>query len=278
MIIVESAGISDVGIKRSGNEDSMFLDDEHKLYVVADGMGGHQAGEVASGLVVDTIRDYMQRFHEDDNVEELEDVDETLSKEANRLLSSVHLANLGVNKVSHTKESYRGMGATVSAVYFVDDTLIIANVGDSPIYLIHNGRIELLSVLHTVIAEQEALDPEGAKNLGREFRHMLTRAMGIQETVEPDICEIPIFKGDVVVISSDGLSDKVNPEEILDVVKREKTDRACQTLVNMANERGGDDNVTVIVLKAKKHGKGRLGELITLAKDKLSIFFKKTSN
>lgn len=278
MIIVESAGISDVGIKRSGNEDSMFLDDEHKLYVVADGMGGHQAGEVASGLVVDTIRDYMQRFHEDDNVEELEDVDETLSKEANRLLSSVHLANLGVNKVSHTKESYRGMGATVSAVYFVDDTLIIANVGDSPIYLIHNGRIELLSVLHTVIAEQEALDPEGAKNLGREFRHMLTRAMGIQETVEPDICEIPIFKGDVVVISSDGLSDKVNPEEILDVVKREKTDRACQTLVNMANERGGDDNVTVIVLKAKKHGKGRLGELITLAKDKLSIFLKKTSN
>lgn len=278
MIVVESAGISDVGIKRSGNEDSMFLDDEHKLYVVADGMGGHQAGEVASGLVVDTIRDYMQRFHEDDNVEELEDVDETLSKEANRLLSSVHLANLGVNKVSHTKESYRGMGATVSAVYFVDDTLIIANVGDSPIYLIHNGRIELLSVLHTVIAEQEALDPEGAKNLGREFRHMLTRAMGIQETVEPDICEIPIFKGDVVVISSDGLSDKVNPEEILDVVKREKTDRACQTLVNMANERGGDDNVTVIVLKAKKHGKGRLGELITLAKDKLSIFFKKTSN
>jgi len=278
MIIVESAGISDVGMKRSGNEDSMFLDDEHKLYVVADGMGGHQAGEVASGLVVDTIRDYMQRFHEDDNVEELEDVDETLSKEANRLLSSVHLANLGVNKVSHTKESYRGMGATVSAVYFVDDTLIVANVGDSPIYLIHNGRIELLSVLHTVIAEQEALDPEGAKNLGREFRHMLTRAMGIQETVEPDICEIPIFKGDVVVISSDGLSDKVNPEEILDIVKREKTDRACQTLVNMANERGGDDNVTVIVLKAKKHGKGRLVELITLTKDKLSLFFKKTSN
>jgi PPM family protein phosphatase len=278
MIIVESAGISDVGMKRSGNEDSMFLDDEHKLYVVADGMGGHQAGEVASGLVVDTMRDYMQRFHEEDNVEELEDVDETLSKEANRLLSSVHLANLGVNKVSLTKESYRGMGATVSAAYFVDDTLIIANVGDSPIYLIHNGRIELLSVLHTVIAEQEALDPEGAKNLGREFRHMLTRAMGIKETVEPDICEIPIFKGDMVVISSDGLSDKVNPQEILDVVKKEKTDRACQTLVNMANERGGDDNVTVIVLKAKKQGKEGLGELITLAKDKLINFFRKTSN
>ena len=278
MIIVESAGISDVGRKRAGNEDSMFLDDEHKLYVVADGMGGHQAGEVASGLVVDTIRDYMRRFHEEDNVEELEDIDETLSKEANRLLSSVHLANLGVNKVSHTKELYRGMGSTVSAAYFIDDTLIIANVGDSPIYLIHNGRIELLSVLHTVVAEQEALDPEGAKNLGREFRHMLTRAMGIQETVEPDICEIPIFKEDMVVLSSDGLSDKVSPEEILDVVKGEKTDRACQKLVNMANERGGDDNVTVIVLKAKGHAKGKLGELIALAKDKLSNFFRQTSN
>ena len=215
MITVESAGITDVGKKRTGNEDALFLDDENKIYVVADGMGGHQAGEVASSLVIETIRDYMKRFTEEDNVEEMTAADETLSKEANRLLSSIHLANLGVNKVSHTKESYRGMGSTVSAVYFTDKTLIAANVGDSPIYLVHNGNIERLSVPHTVMAEQEALDPESAKKLGREFRHMLTRAMGIEDTVKPDVCEIPFFKDDMVVISSDGLSDKVSADEIL---------------------------------------------------------------
>lgn len=279
MVIVESAGISDVGRKRSGNEDALFIDDERKLYVVADGMGGHQAGEVASALVVETMRDYMKRFSEENSVEEMAGVDETLSKEANRLLSSIHLANLGVNRVSHSKESYRGMGATVSAVYFTDQTLIAANVGDSPIYLVHNGNIERISVLHTVMAEQEALDPDSAKNLGREFRHMLTRAMGVEDTVEPDMCEIPLFKGDVVVICSDGLSDKVAPEEILDIiVEKERPDKTCRSLVDLANERGGEDNVTVIVLKVKKHGKGGIWEKLSPVKDKLINLFKKTSN
>jgi len=275
MVAIESAGITDVGRKRTGNEDSLFLDDGRKLYVVADGMGGHQAGEVASSLVVETIRDYMKRFTEENSVEEMADVDETLSKEANRLLSSIHLANLGVNKVSHTKASYRGMGSTVSAVYFTDKTLIAANVGDSPIYLVHNGDIERLSVPHTVMAEQETLFPGGAKNLGREFRHMLTRAMGIEETVKPDVCEVPFFKRDVVVISSDGLSDKVEPEEILEIVKKERPESACHSLVDLANERGGDDNVTVIVLRVRRGGKGGIGGKFSPVKDRLVNLFNK---
>jgi len=262
MVIVESGGITDVGRKRSGNEDAMFLDDENRLYVVADGMGGHQAGEVASALVVETMRDYISRFADQDEVEEMVDADQTLSKEANRLISSIQLANLGVNQVSHTKESYRGMGSTVSAIYFTEETLIAANVGDSPIYLIHNGDIERLSVPHTVIAEQEALDPAGAKNIGKEFRHMLTRAMGVEETVKPDVCEIPFYKGDVVVVSSDGLSDKVGPQEILGIANTEKPEKACRMLVDLANARGGDDNVTVIVLKVISDGKsGLLGKV-----------------
>ncbi|MEW6673830.1 MAG: protein phosphatase 2C domain-containing protein [Thermodesulfobacteriota bacterium] len=277
MVIIESAGITDVGRKRTGNEDALFLDSDTNLFIVADGMGGHQAGEVASNLVVDTMRDYMKRFKEDADAEEMEDFDETLSKEANRLLSSIHLANLGVNKVSHTKESYRGMGSTVSAVFFTDETLIAANVGDSPIYLVHNGTIERLSVLHTVMAEHAAIDPEGAANLGREYRHMLTRAMGIEETVEPDICEIPYFRDDVVVISSDGLSDKVSPDEILEIVNADRPEKACQRLVDLANERGGDDNVTVIVAKVKKtlHGKSGLSKLLSQILDGFLTPFKK---
>ncbi len=258
MVVIESAGITDVGRKRPHNEDSLFIDEDQDLYVVADGMGGHQAGEVASKLVVETIRDYMQRFGKDDDAEELEDTDESLSKEANRLLSGILLANRGVYHVASSKEKYKGMGSTLSAAYFTDDALILANVGDSPIYLIHKESIELLSVTHNVITEQTAIDPEAAKKIGAQYRNLLTRAMGIEETVLPDISEIPYFQGDKLVISSDGLTDLVEPDEILDIIINEKPEKACKTLVDLANDRGGHDNITVIALnvKAVKHQSG----------------------
>jgi serine/threonine protein phosphatase PrpC len=258
MVVIESAGITDVGQKRPHNEDSLFIDRDQNLYVVADGMGGHAAGEVASKLVVETMRDYMQRFEEDADAEELEDADESLSKDANRLLSSIQLANRGVFHVASSKEKYKGMGSTLSAAYFTDEALILANVGDSPIYLIHNGSIELLSVTHNVISEQTAIDPEAAARIGAQYRNLLTRAMGIEETVLPDISEIPYYQGDKLVISSDGLSDLVEPDEILDVIVNEKPEKACKILVDMANDRGGHDNITVITLnvKALKHQSG----------------------
>ncbi len=253
MVVVDSAGITDVGRKRKGNEDYLLLDDALNLYVVADGMGGHMAGEVASRLAVETIENYMKRFQDNCDAEEMEDHDTTLSKDANRLLSSIHLANRGVHQVSDNQEAYRGMGSTISAIYFTQKTLVAANVGDSPIYLIHDGNIETLSVLHTVVAEHAAIDPEGAKQLNGKFKHMLTQAIGIKETVNPDICEVQCFKNDTLIISSDGLSDKVSPEEILNIVKQYKhPQKACRTLVDLANERGGDDNITVIVLKIKQ--------------------------
>ena len=128
---------------------------------------------------------------------------------------------------------------------------IAANVGDSPIYLIRDGKIKLLSVLHTVLAEQAAINPANAEKLGLEFKHVLTRAMGTEETVKADIYEIQCFKDDILVISSDGLSDKASPEEILKLVRHNGLDTACRRLVKLANDRGGDDNVTTIVLKVK---------------------------
>ncbi len=251
MVIVESAGITDVGKKRKANEDSLFLDDELQLYVVADGMGGHKAGEVASKLVVNTMRDYMKQFKEGkENIEELPYSDESLSEQANRLVSSVHLSNRVVYQVSTTKPACRGMGSTVSAINFTGDTLILVNVGDSPTYLIRGNEVETLSVPHTVIAEQKALNPNAAP-LGKSFNHMLTRAMGIEKTVQPAVSEIQCFKGDTLVIASDGLTDKLNPEEILEVVKNGNPEKTVRKLVAMANERGGDDNITIIMLKVK---------------------------
>ena len=106
-------------------------------------------------------------------------------------------------------------------------------------------------MLHTVLAEQAAIDPANAEKLGLEFKHVLTRAMGTEENVRADIYEIQCFKNDVLVISSDGLSDKASPEEILRLVNQNGLDTACQRLVQLANDRGGDDNVTTIVLKVK---------------------------
>ena len=275
MVVIESAGISDRGKKRQANEDDMFLDDALGLYLVADGMGGHRAGEIASKLVVETISNYVKNSKETVNNDKALEYDETLSLEANRLLSGIQLSNRVVHEASLGNTSYRGMGSTVSAGYFTDNTLIAANVGDSPIYLIRDDKIKLLSMPHTVLAEQEALNPENAGNLGLEFRHVLTRAMGTEESVNADLYEIQVFKNDTLVISSDGLSDKASPEEILELVNNNKLKTACQRLVELANDRGGDDNITAIVLKVKtvKNTRNKLKRCLALAKKNVSRFF-----
>ena len=276
MIAIESAGITDRGKKRPGNEDSLFLEDSLGLYVVADGMGGHLAGEVASKLVVDTIEDYIKSSQENTEDEKPVYCSETLSKEANRLMSGIHLSNTSVHEAARDNNSYRGMGSTVAALYFTEDSFIAANVGDSPIYLIRDGNIKLLSVPHTVIAEQTALDPANAERLGIEFRHVLTRAMGTEESVKADIFEVQCFRDDILVISSDGLSDKASPEEIQQLVNGNGSDEACRRLVDLANDRGGDDNITAIVLKVKmvNNTRMKLERVVAMAK---RIFYKITN-
>jgi protein phosphatase len=169
------------------------------------------------------------------------------------------------------------MGSTVSAVYFTKKTFIVANVGDSLIYLIRDGKIELLSVPHTLMAEQSKLDPENAELLWGDFKHVLTRAMGVDAAVKADINEVPFFKNDILVISSDGLTDKASPAEILEMVYKRRSDKACRGLVDLANSRGGDDNITAIVLKVKSAGdetNGLMGQL----KQVLKLFFHTNSN
>jgi protein phosphatase len=225
------------------------------LYVVADGMGGHNAGEVASQLVVDTIRDYLNQNSDPDPVQDPIKADGKLSKDARRLLSGIHLSNHVVHQAALQNEDYKGMGSTVSVVYLTDRTFIVANVGDSLVYLIRDGKIKLLSVPHTLVAEQAELDPENAELLWNDFKHVLTRAMGVDKSVKADIKEIPFFRNDILVISSDGLTDKATPEEILELVDNQRSHLACQKLVDLANARGGEDNITAIVLRIKSEVK-----------------------
>lgn len=260
MAIVESAGITDVGRKRQNNEDALFLDDGLKFYMISDGMGGHQAGEVASHMVAETLADYVSRFKAEKPVAAFIDtIDPTLSEDANILLSGIYLANREVYKASKEKASCRGMGATVSAVYLTDDTLITSNVGDSPIYLVRRDSIDLLSVSHTLMANPLTSSGGISEDVPEKFKHVLTRAIGAEETVKADTFEIQCFKNDVVVICSDGLSNKVTPEEITYFVRNNGAQKACHSLVALANDRGGDDNISLIVLKINDVGYKKKG-------------------
>jgi protein phosphatase len=268
MIIVESASITDKGKKRKANEDALILEDALGLYVVADGMGGHRAGDIASRLVVITIAEHIKKSIDNDDWDQTADFDVTLSREANRLLSGIRMSNQVVHDASLKNKSCRGMGSTVSAVYFTENTLIAANVGDSPIYLVREGKIKLLSVPHTFLAELKALNPEIAGKLGMQYRHVLTRAVGTEKFVKADIYELQFLRDDILVISSDGLIDKVSPEEILKLAHNNEPDVACQKMVKLANDRGGDDNITVIVLKVKlvKNSPPKINLLLALVK------------
>lgn len=277
MLSIESAGLTTVGKKRKKNEDAFLSDDHMKLYVVADGMGGHKGGWLASTMVIETIRDYLKQIEDQKETQEPENPHDGLSKKAKHLLSGIHLANQGIHKVSVSNPSYHGMGTTIPALYFTDKTLVAANVGDSPIYLIHKGDIEALSVSHTVAAEHTTLNLGGDNPLGYGFEHVLTRAVGVGETVDVHILETPCYKGDILVLCSDGLSNKVLPEEILAIVSKTQPQTASRSLIDLANERGGDDNATVIVLKIKGFWSRRpqIKALLSPVGQKLALPFRK---
>jgi PPM family protein phosphatase len=240
MITVESAGLTDIGRKRATNEDCVFVDDAEGLYVVADGMGGHQAGEVASHLVVTSLRAFL---HDGHPAAPAGVRPAALSPTAGRLLSGIEWSNRVVHREAAAQPDYHGMGSTVAAVYLGEDTLVAANIGDSPIYLVRNGTIDLLSVPHTLQADL------AGEPLAAFMSHVLTRAVGTSQQVEADICEINCYRGDVLVLCSDGLSTKASPAEIMSVIVGRRPADACRALVDLANARGGEDNISAVVLQ-----------------------------
>ncbi|MCP3953831.1 MAG: SpoIIE family protein phosphatase [Desulfobacterales bacterium] len=253
MTEVASAGVTNVGRMRKANEDSYYMDDDLRVYVVADGMGGHKAGEVASRIVVETLQDKMNQNPSNTDGENLITLDQKLSPEATRIMAGIHLANQAVFTLSESNKECKGMGSTVSAILLADSRVIAANVGDSPIFLIRNNIIEELYTPHTYMAEHAKLAPEGAKPLGAQYAHMITRAIGLKEAVQPDVCEIEGLQGDLLLICSDGLSDLLKPEEIKKVATKYKPEKAVRALVAHANKRGGRDNITIIIIHLTKH-------------------------
>jgi protein phosphatase len=186
-----------------------------------------------------------------------------MSPAATAVCHSIELANRVVYQLSQDQGSYKGMGSTAAVAYFFGDTLITANVGDSRIYLIRENEIEQLTQDHTLLAEHMRKNPDWDPNSASiPMKHILVRAVGIHETVEADVYETQPFAGDLILMCSDGLTDMLSDEEIHQaVLEGGELEEVCERLVNMANERGGLDNVTALLLLIEKEEKGLLHKL-----------------
>jgi len=260
---VIAAAITDVGLKREGNEDSFSTEDSLGLYVVADGMGGHLAGEVASQVAVEMINKSFRNWI-DKNI--LQDhlfgpADDSLSLYGNYILSSIKLANRVVYELAMNYEQYHGMGTTIAAIHVTPSRVIVANVGDSRIYLIRDGSIEQLSKDHTIVSEQidmGVMTPEEAET--SPLKHILTRNLGSSEEVEPDVYEVVPSDNDRFILCSDGLTDLVNDNEILEMTQEtDDPEELSRRFVQKVLKRGAHDNTTIICvflrdLERKKEG------------------------
>jgi serine/threonine protein phosphatase PrpC len=240
-------GTTDRGMIRKNNEDSFFLDLGTGLMVVADGMGGHASGEIASRMAVDAIRNY---FNDPAASNTLIGVyDDDMTESTNRLGSAVRLANMAVYEAARSDAQWKGMGTTVVCALLHGRELSIAHVGDSRLYLVRAGGIEQLTDDHSVVAEQvkrELISREEAQN--SEIKNVLTRAVGIGAEVAVDLDELSLLDGDCLVLCTDGLTNMVRDEEILSVVTDGQDPAvAGQRLVELANAGGGQDNITAIV-------------------------------
>jgi len=229
-------GLSDVGRRRETNEDSFLVEPRFDLYVVADGMGGYAAGEVASRIAVDSLRDALAGPRN--------------GGAAVSLQEAVHEANVRICD-SQAEANQHGMGTTLVAMLVEDGRAVIGHVGDSRAYLLRDGTLRRLTSDHSWVNEQVKLgliSDEAAQR--HPMRNIVTRALGSRGEVTAEVREEGLRPGDVVLLCSDGLNTMLPDEEIFGVLSRHGGDpeRACRELVSRANERGGEDNTTVVVV------------------------------
>jgi len=249
---IKAYGLTHVGRQRQHNEDSYLVADEAKLFLVADGMGGHAAGEIASRIAVDSISEFILHTKEDDGTWP-HAYDEHFKRSTNRLMAAVRLANTRVLEAMRKDARLRGMGTTVVACLADGETMSVAHVGDSRAYMIRNNQLQRITNDHSWVFEQvQAGMLTEAEAEKHPLRNVITRALGGALQVTPDASEIEVKEGDVFLLCSDGLTGMVPEDEILKVVTQSNDDleKACQKLIEEANERGGLDNVTAILVKA----------------------------
>jgi len=254
-MVCKVTGRTDVGLVRPGNEDSLHIDMDNRVFAVCDGMGGAQAGEVASMTASDILNLSFNHFQK----ELLEDstliFDRPMPHSGEILIKAIRLANREIHNQAHSDSALAGMGTTVVAVALESDFMSIAHVGDSRAYLISERDLIPLTVDHSWV--QELQDSQGIRLQDAQMsvgRNVITRALGVRKDVEVDYRLVKVKPGDMFLLCSDGLCAYADDDEIFDVVKRGEGDieKIADLLVKLANDRGGMDNVTVIVMKIER--------------------------
>jgi protein phosphatase len=249
------AGTSDVGRKRTHNEDAYLLLPEESLFSVADGMGGHASGEVAARIAVEEMAEFFRTTGRDEEATWPYKIDPARGYDENRLLTGVKLANLRIFERAATDERLRGMGTTLVAGYFPKPggTLLVGHVGDSRAYLFRKGMLRQLTEDHSLLNDyrkSRALTPEEIEAF--PHKNVIVRALGMRDAVEVDLVREQVEDGDVLLLCSDGLSGMVPDDRIAEIVRGHPVDLrgAGQALVDAANEAGGQDNVTCVLVQA----------------------------
>lgn len=249
---VVAAGLSDVGLQREHNEDSFCILPEFDLFVVADGMGGHKAGDVASKMATHTIASFFKATQSEDATWPFH-FDPHLSMAENRLITGIKLANKHIFEASLANHAVHGMGTTVVGALFSPErnTMYVAHVGDSRGYLIREKGITQLTRDHSLLNDYLLVMPDMPQEQRDELpKNVITRALGMQDSVTVDLVPASPQKGDVFLLCSDGLSGMLSDEEICKIVVDADgdLDAGLRTLIERANEEGGEDNCTVVLI------------------------------
>lgn len=254
---VKSAGKSHTGMKRKINEDAYLINPDMGLYVIADGMGGHKAGEVASRLVVDTLADYWKKVRDNKPPAFLQSIEMDISRGAKHLVNSILLANAMIHE-AQKKPEFRRMGSTVSALLVEKDCAWAANVGDSSIYHFDHGRLIRVSEEHSIEAERKSMgfiDPFDSSS--PVLKGMLTRVLGQSEKVEVYITPVRPDIGNLMLLCSDGLTNYLSEQSLYFLLDdfSVSVDRKVDILIDEANLCGGGDNISVILLEVMEERK-----------------------
>ena len=252
--MIEAYGRTDVGRRRKVNEDSFLVSPETSLYAVCDGMGGHNAGEVASRMAIETISAFITRSAVEKEITWPWGLDANLSFDANRLKTAIRLANARVFQAADNREELTGMGTTVVTALVSGETMSVGSAGDSRCYLVRGGELKQLTRDDSWVS---AALGEGILNSDDVERHplrnVITKAVGARDAIDLDVLEHELEPGDVVMLCSDGLHGMIGDQEIAKILKSpDSLEETSARLVDAANEAGGRDNVTVVLLRRRE--------------------------
>lgn len=244
-------GESHVGMKRNHNEDNFAVAEGSHLYMVADGMGGHASGEVASQMAIETLVDFYSSTQTDPEATWPYKMDKSLGYEENRLITGIKLANLRIFEAAQREARYRGMGTTLVSICCLDNGVLIGHVGDSRVYRFRAGKLEQLTEDHSLLNDyikMRKLSEEEIANF--PHKNVIVRALGMKDSVKVDTMVDSPRPGDLYLLCSDGLSGPLSDAEIQQIVSSTlDLKEACTKLIERANQNGGPDNITVILAK-----------------------------